>query len=142
MAEAIVNTQLGATWQAFSAGTHPTGAVHPVAIQVLAEIRIEHGGASKSLEEFRDQDFDMIVTVCDSAAEECPVWLGRGRKVHLGFRDPAKAVGSEAEVLTVFRQVRDTIAALMIPLLENSASVLFPLSQTPSPAGGCERQGN
>ncbi|HEX7976874.1 MAG TPA: arsenate reductase ArsC, partial [Anaerolineales bacterium] len=110
MAEAIVNARLGDTWQAFSAGTHPAGQVHPKAVQVLREIGIEHAGRAKSVDEFRNTPFDLVVTVCDSAAEECPVWLGPGRRVHLGFPDPAKAAGSEEQVLAVFRQVRDDIA--------------------------------
>src|SRR5512136_886151 len=90
MAEAIVNARLAETWQAFSAGSKPTGFVHTKAIQALEEIGISHAGRSKSLDEFRGRDFDLIVTVCDSAAEECPVWLGKGKRVHRGFPDPAK----------------------------------------------------
>ncbi len=77
----------------------------------------EHEGRSKRADEFRDMPFDLVVTVCDDAAENCPVWLGRGRRVHLGFPDPAKATGSEEEVLVVFRQVRDDIAVRMNELL-------------------------
>jgi arsenate reductase len=106
MAEAIVNARYP-DWRAFSAGTKPTGFVHPMAIQVLREIGIEHRGESKGAERFRSRDFDLVVTVCDEAAEECPVWLGKGKRVHLGFRDPAKAEGTEEERLAAFRQVRD-----------------------------------
>lgn len=109
MAEAIVNKHMNQTWQAFSAGTRPSGYVHPKAMQVLAEIGIEHRGESKSVQAFQGQDFDLVVTVCDAAAEECPVWLGPGRRVHRGFVDPAKAEGSAGEVLEVFRRVRDEI---------------------------------
>ena len=118
MAEAIVNARMGYKWQAFSAGTRPTGAVHPKAIAVLSEIGIQHQGRSKDVEEFRNRSFDWVVTVCDSAAEECPVWLGPGRRVHLGFPDPAKATGSEAEVIAVFRKVRDDMVEQLIELLE------------------------
>ncbi len=111
MAEAIVNARLGKEWQAVSAGTKPTGTVHPKAIQVLREIGIEHHGRSKSADEFRDADLDLVVTVCDSAAEECPVWLGRGRRTHHSFPDPAKAEGGDEKVLRAFRSVRDAIAA-------------------------------
>lgn len=120
MAEAIVNARLGDAWQAFSAGTHPAGQVHPKARQVLGEIGIEHAGRAKSVDEFRGASFDLVVTVCDSAAEECPVWLGRGRRVHLGFPDPAKATGSEEQVLAVFRQVRDDIARQVPELLQSA----------------------
>ncbi len=123
MAEAIVNARLGCEWQAVSAGTRPTGTVHPKAIQVLREIGIEHHGRSKSADEFRDADLDLVVTVCDSAAEECPVWLGRGRRTHHSFPDPAKAEGSDEEVLNAFRSVRDAIAAeIPVVLREQSAT--------------------
>ena len=95
MAEAIVNTRLGEQWTAFSAGTRPAGTVHPKTIQVLAEIGIQHQGQSKSVETFRESEFDLVVTVCDSAAEDCPVWMGKGKRLHLEFPDPAKAQGSE-----------------------------------------------
>jgi arsenate reductase len=65
----------------------------------------------------RGISFDVVVTVCDAAAEECPVWLGAGRRAHLGFPDPAKAAGSEREILAVFRRVRDEIAAQVPALL-------------------------
>ncbi len=78
---------------------------------------IEHAGRSKPADEFRDVPFDLVVTVCDDAAENCPVWLGQGKRVHLGFTDPAKATGSEDEVLAVFRAVRDQIAEQVEALL-------------------------
>jgi arsenate reductase len=112
MAEAIVNTRLSGEWQAVSAGTKPAGYVHPTALQVLGEIGIQHSGRSKLADEFRGQDFDLVVTVCDSAAEECPVWLGRGKRVHHSFPDPAKTDDIEN-----FRQVRDDIESIIIPLL-------------------------
>lgn len=109
MAEAIVNARLGDRWEAVSAGTRPAGYVHPKAEQVLMEIGIEHHGWSKSTDEFRGNSFDLVVTVCDDAAENCPVWLGKGARVHLGFPDPANAAGSEEEILNAFRRVRDDI---------------------------------
>jgi arsenate reductase len=118
MAEAIVNARLGNRWQAFSAGTKPAGFVHPKALAALEEIGIQHAGRSKSMDEFRGQTFDLVVTVCDSAAEECPVWLGKGKRLHHSFPDPAKAEGTDEEVLQVFCQVRDDIALEMIALLE------------------------
>ncbi len=119
MAEALVNTQPDLGWEAFSAGVKPAGFVHPMAAQVLSELGILHQGRSKSVEEFRDYPFDLVITVCDTAAEECPVWLGKGRRRHIGFSDPAKATGSEEERLAVFRQVRDDIASELIPILQN-----------------------
>ncbi len=109
MAEAIINHVLPG-WQAFSAGTKPAGFVHPLAIQVLHEIGIIHEGYSKSTDQFRDIPFNLVITVCDDAAENCPIWLGKGGKMHLGFPDPAKASGSEEEILQAFRKVRQDIA--------------------------------
>lgn len=118
MAEAIVNARPDLGWQAYSAGTKPAGYVHPLAVRALAEMGIQHEGVSKAVEELRQVPFDLVVTVCDSAAEECPLWLGKGRRVHLGFPDPAKATGSEAEVMAVFRTVRDDIARKIPELLK------------------------
>jgi arsenate reductase len=119
MAEAIVNHDLGETWQAFSAGTRPAGYVHPAAFKVLAEIGIDHHGVSKSTDVFRGQDFEVVITVCDDAAENCPVWLGKGKRTHLGFPDPAEATGTEEEVLSTFRSVRNQIRQRIIPFLQS-----------------------
>lgn len=118
MAEAIVNARLGEQWEAVSAGTKPAGYVHPKAIQVLQEIGIHHQGRSKLADEYRDLSLDLVVTVCDSAAEECPVWLGPGKRAHLSFEDPAKATGSEEQILNAFRAVRDQIAEQIPALLQ------------------------
>jgi arsenate reductase len=119
MAEAIVNARLSDTWRAFSAGTVPAGYLHPKAVQVLNEIGITHNGQSKSADQFREMDFDLVVTVCDDAAENCPVWLGKGKHVHLGFPDPAKAGGTDEEQLAAFRSVRDAIAQKVPALLKD-----------------------
>lgn len=121
MAEAIVNARLGAAWQAFSAGTQPTGYVHPNARRVLAEIGIEHHGRSKFADEFRDAPLDLVVTVCDDAAENCPIWLGQGTRTHLSFPDPAKATGTDEQLMAVFRRVRDDIAQQIPGLLKGWA---------------------
>jgi arsenate reductase len=118
MAEAIINTRLADTWQAVSAGTKPAGYVHPNALVVLSEIGIQHEGRSKLTDEFKDMDFDLVVTVCDSAAEECPIWLGKGIRAHHNFPDPAKAEGTDEEIMNVFRAVRDDIEEEMIQLLK------------------------
>lgn len=113
MAEAIVNARLGDQWEAVSAGTRPAGYVHPKAVEALAEIGIQHEGRSKRAEEFREVDFDLVVTVCDSAAEECPVWLGKGKKVHHSFPDPAKT-----DDIADFRKVRDDMLVEIPKLLK------------------------
>ena len=109
MAEAIVNHELGDDWRAYSAGTNPAGYVHPQALIALAEIGINHDGYSKTVDEFVDTPFNLVVTVCDSAAEECPVWLGIGKRVHKSYPDPAEATGTEEDIVQAFRDVRDAI---------------------------------
>ena len=113
MAEAIVNARLGETWHAVSAGTKPAGYVHPKALVALSEIGIQHSGSSKRVDEFQNVDFDLVVTVCDSAAEECPIWLGKGKRKHHSFPDPART-----DNLDDFRKVRDDIEKEIIPLLK------------------------
>jgi len=117
MAEAIVNARLGDDWEAVSAGTQPAGYVHLMAVLVLAEIGIEHKGRSKSVSEFRNLPFDLVVTLCDDAAENCPVWLGPEKREHRSFPDPAQARGAEDEILAAFRAVRDDIADRVLALL-------------------------
>ena len=118
MAEAIVNARLGDIWEAYSAGTQPAGYIHPLALRALAEIGIQHEGASKRADEYRAVPFDLVVTVCDDVEENCPVWLGQGKRLHLGFPDPAKAAGTDDEVMATFRQVRDDIARQVPDLLK------------------------
>lgn len=113
MAEAIVNARLGDEWEAISAGTKPAGYVHPKALAALAEIGIQHDGRSKQADEFRDANFDVVVTVCDSAAEECPLWLGKGKRTHHSFPDPALTNDMDD-----FRRVRDAIAEEIPGLLK------------------------
>lgn len=118
MAEGLVNCFLGDEWQAFSAGTQPAGYVHPLAIRAMAELGIDIAGQrSKSVDELRDVDLHLAITVCSDADANCPVWLGGGRKVHIGFPDPAAAAGSEAERLAVFCRVRDEIRQRVLDYL-------------------------
>jgi arsenate reductase (thioredoxin) len=119
MAEALVTSRLGEKWEAYSAGSRPAGFVHPKALQVLAEIGIQHSGRSKSISEFSGQPFDLVVTVCDDSAEDCPVWLGKGKQVHMGFPDPAEAAGSEDDVMNAFRSVRDNMIVIILKLLQD-----------------------
>lgn len=123
MAEGLVNYFLGEQWEAYSAGTAPAGYVHPMATQVMAELGIDISSyRSKSAEEFRYVGPDLVITVCDDAAENCPVWLGGGKVAHIGFPDPAKAIGSEEERLAVFRQVRDDIRHRVLSYLTETVS--------------------
>jgi arsenate reductase (thioredoxin) len=117
MAEAITNARFPA-WRAFSAGVRPAALVHPMTLQVLQELGIMHDGRPKSAEAFREQAFDLVVTVCDDANEECPVWLGKGRRVHRSFADPARAAGTVRERLAAFRVVRDRISGSLAEILK------------------------
>lgn len=117
MAEGIINYYLSGEIQAFSAGVRASR-VNPRAIQVMAEIGINISNQrSKSLDEFRDDRFDLAVTLCDQAQKECPIFLAADRLIHVGFPDPAQATGTEAEIMTEFRRVRDAIRQQMVPLL-------------------------
>lgn len=120
MAEGLVNHFLAGRWEAFSAGTKPAGYVHPLAVRAMAELGVDISAQrSKSIDAFRNAEFDLVITVCDNAAKNCPVWLGKGKeRVHLGFPDPAEATGSEAERLSVFRQVRDALRQEVFSYLE------------------------
>ena len=123
MAEAIVNAR-HPEWRAHSAGTKPTGYVHPFAVEALAEIGITHSGESKHIDDLPTRDFDLVVTVCDSAAEECPVWPGKaGKRVHHSFVDPAKAEGTDEERKQVFRQVRSELMEVIPELLNTESNV-------------------
>jgi arsenate reductase len=119
MAEGIVNHELGNKIEAYSAGTTPTS-VNPRTIQCMAEIGIDISGhRSKVMEQFADQHFDYVITLCDSANEQCPLFFGGVKKMHIGFADPAAAVGSEEEIRAVFRVVRDEIKAELIEFFTN-----------------------
>lgn len=120
MAEGWLNHRYGDRVEAYSAGSEPTGMVHPGAVEAMAEAGIDISvGRSKHLNEFIDRPFDMVLTVCDSAAEACPVFPGPAERVHRDFDDPAKAEGSEAEVRGVFRRVRDEIKDWLAELFDD-----------------------
>ena len=119
MSEGLVNHLLGDRWQAFSAGTRPSGYVHPLAVRAMAELGIDISAQeSKSVEIYRQARFDRVITVCDHAAKNCPAWWGEGVVKHIGFVDPAAAEGSEEEQLAVFCQVRDQIRDQVLSYLE------------------------
>jgi len=117
MAEGLVNADLGDRFQAFSAGTVATG-VNPLARQVLAEIGIDISGQhSKILDQFADQTFDYVITLCGSANEQCPLFFGGVRRVHIGFDDPSQGTGSPEQMLAEFRRVRDEIRTRLAAFL-------------------------
>ena len=121
MAEGIVNHDLGGRFRAFSAGTVATS-VNPMAIRVLAEIGIDISGHhSKTLDQFAGESFDHVITLCGSANEQCPLFFGGVRRVHLGFDDPSQGSGSPEEMLVDFRRVRDEIRSKLCAYLEAEA---------------------
>ncbi len=97
--------------QVFSAGTKAASFVHPKAVAVMKEIGIDLSQQyPKNVDLFLSETFDYVITVCDNAKDSCPVFHGTvGRMLHIGFDDPAEAVGTEEEILSVFRRVRDEI---------------------------------
>jgi arsenate reductase len=107
MAEAIINQYSNGRYLAFSAGSAPTGNVHPKAIETLARHGIKHKIArSKSWNEFKSEFIDLVITVCDQAvSESCPVFPGQPKKLHWSIPDPAKVEGSEMAVNTAFEAV-------------------------------------
>ncbi len=105
MAEALVRTKGGATFDVHSAGTDPRG-IDPLTVRVLTEAGIDASGArSKSVTEYLGQQFDYVVTVCDEARQVCPIFPGVHESLHWGCEDPAEARGTEEERLAVFRRV-------------------------------------
>jgi arsenate reductase len=111
MAEGLLRHLAGEQMDVFSAGSKPS-TVNPLAIQVMAERGIDISRQhSKHLNEFLQQPFDEVITVCDQAAEVCPIFPGKAHRIHWSFPDPAAVTGSEAERLQAFRQVRDSIEA-------------------------------
>ncbi len=109
MAEGLLRHFYDDKYEVFSAGLKPTN-VNPNSIEVMKEIDIDISTQlSNSVNEFINQTFDIIITVCDNAKESCPTFPGKTQRLHWSFCDPAEATGSEDEILSVFRKVRDEI---------------------------------
>lgn len=113
MAEGYLRHLACDRFEVASAGLEPS-VVNPKAIQVMQEdgVDISHH-TSKDVGQFVGQQFDYIITVCDHAREHCPYFPGQAERIHWSFEDPARAVGSEEEILDVFRHVRDKIKATL-----------------------------
>jgi len=118
MAEGWINHQLGDSWEACSAGTEPAERVNPLAIRAMNEVGIDiSGGRPELVDRYLDQHWDLVVTVCDSARESCPVFPRPVDKLHVSFPDPAQAQGREDQRMAVFRHVRDAIRERLLPKL-------------------------
>ncbi len=117
MAEGLISHDLAGKVQAFSAGIEPSS-VNPLAIAGMMELGFDISGhRSKSLDEFLDEELDFVITLCDHAAERCPVFFGGARRVHMGFPNPRAASGSDEERLMAFRKVRDQIREEVVAFL-------------------------
>jgi arsenate reductase (thioredoxin) len=104
LAEALFRELGGRRVAVVSAGSHPEGRVNPFTDRVLDEAGIGHDWArSKSMSEFLDREFDHVITVCDDAAEACPIFPGPAVRTHWSIPDPARATGTDDEVLAVYR---------------------------------------
>ena len=123
MAEGLVNHDLAGKVRAWSAGVRPSR-VNPRAIQVMAELGIDIGQQrSKSVDSLAGEQFDLVITVCDRAQQQCPIFPGETEVMHVGFPDPARATGTETEILAVFRQVRDEMRDQLVPLLRKKSEI-------------------
>lgn len=110
MAEAFLRAAAGDLLEVRSAGSNPAGFVHPLAVKAMAEIGLDISGhRPKSLNQFLGRPVETVITVCAAAEAACPVFPGQVNRHHWPFDDPAKATGTEAEQMQVFRRVRDEI---------------------------------
>ena len=117
MAQGLLRARGGDRFEVFSAGSSPTGQVHPGAVAAMAEIGLDISDHwSKHMQLYLAEPFDYVLTVCDRAAEACPLFPGGGQRLHRSFPDPAAA--PQEEQAAVFRRVRDDIAAWLDELFE------------------------
>ncbi len=107
MAEGLLRHDAGDRFDVFSAGVEPTQ-VRRLAIAAMQEAGIDISGQrSKSVDEFAGQEFDYVITVCDNANQQCPMFPGKTKRIHWSIEDPAAAAGNEEERLSIFRHIRD-----------------------------------
>ena len=113
MAEGLLRHDAGDRFEVFSAGTRPSH-VRPEAIAAMRELGIDISGRrSKSVDEFAGQHFDYVLTVCDNAKENCPIFPGKSIRLHHSFEDPAETQGAQEERLAVFKRVRDELRSYL-----------------------------
>lgn len=122
MGEGLFRDEGGGGYEVSSAGTKPSQ-VRPEAIAVMREIGIDiSGNRSKSVDEFAGQAFDFVVTVCDSARDNCPVFPGATKRIHWSLEDPAAVEGPEDERLAAFRRIRDQLRDCVRTFVRERAS--------------------
>ena len=123
MAEGLLRQLGGSAYEVYSAGSKPNGFVSLLAIEAMRVIGIDIAAhRSKSVDEFEGQHFDTVITVCDSAAEECPVFPGTPQRIHWSIWDPGNATGSHEERLAAFGRVRDELASRLRQFLSFNAA--------------------
>jgi arsenate reductase len=122
MAEGLLRHDGGGAFEVSSAGTHPS-TVNPLAIEAMREVGIDISShRSKSVDEYVDEPFDYVITVCDNARENCPVFPAVTKQLHWSFEDPAAAEGTDEERLAVFRRIRDEIRERLHTFIEGKRS--------------------
>jgi len=125
MAEGWINAELGETWQARSAGTRPADRVHPLAVKAMAEVGVDLSEARpEAVDAYLNEPWDLVITVCDSARETCPVFPRPVEQLHISFADPADAEGSDEERMAVFRMVRDAIRERLVSEVKRRTSAV------------------
>lgn len=123
MAEGFLRARLGHAIEVESAGFEPHG-MNQTAIKVMAEKGVDISGHhSKSLEPFIPQHWDLVITVCGSADERCPMFPNSAKKVHIGFDDPPKAEGTDEQKLAVYRRVRDEIDEQLVRFVKGEFGI-------------------
>jgi arsenate reductase len=119
MAEGWIRARMGDRWEVSSAGTHPVHAIHPLAVRAMAEVGVDiSGNHPQSVERFLNDPWDLVVTVCDYAQQDCPNFPRAVPKRHVSFYDPAQAQGTDDERMVVFRRVRDEIRDRLLPEID------------------------
>ena len=118
LGEVIANTKHSDAFEAYSAGSAPAGEVHPLTLRYLKARNLPVAGLkSQSWDDFEDEGLDLVITVCDSAANEtCPLWMGETPRLHWGMPDPSRVEGSEQEVERAFYNVMDALDAKLFEL--------------------------
>ena len=125
MAEGWINAALGERWQARSAGTRPADRVHPLAVKAMAEVGVDLSEARPEVVDASlNEPWDLVITVCDSARETCPVFPRPVEQLHISFADPADAEGSDEERMAVFRMVRDAIRERLVSEVKRRTSAV------------------
>lgn len=116
------------TLEIFSAGTKPAEKVNPKAVQVMSEVGIDISThIPQSIDKYREQEWDYVITVCDSAKESCPIFSGNVKhRLHIGFNDPSEATGTPEFIQNEFLQVRDEIKMRFLELYQNQIKLELP----------------